>query len=84
MPDEVGAGVSVLAADSVVEEVAAAADVVEVGRSLTASLPQSLHVELPGVFMLHCLKVSWQMKLGRVSRYSAICGGSVPLVQVQT
>lgn len=62
MSDEVGAGDSVPAAVSVPEVVAAAADdVVELGRSLTASLPHSLHSELPGVFSLQFLKVSWQM-----------------------
>ena len=46
-------------AAAVAELVAAAVELgVELGTELTASFPQSLQSDEPGVLMLHCLKVS--------------------------
>lgn len=68
-----------------VEEVAAADEAVEVtdGTLEGMRVPQVLQASEPGLAIRHCLKVSSQMKLGRVPWYWSMLEGPVPLTQVQ-
>ena len=66
-----------------VEEEAAADEEVAAGTLEGIRVPQVLQASEPGLAIRHCLKVSSQMKLGRVPWYWSMLEGWVPLAQVQ-
>ena len=66
-----------------VEEAAADEEEVAAGTLEGIRVPQVLQAEEPGLAIRHCLKVSSQMKLGRVPWYWSMLEGLELLAQVQ-